>query len=99
VESEETRTQTTIGLGASINLEGVSRTPLGFNAAYQHKSGLIGQGDLSGGADTWSVGIFYTGRRSFSVGLDIESSRIGQQLTDDKIDLIGGRLTLRYDFK
>jgi len=99
VESEETRTQTTFGLGASINLEGVSHTPLGFNAAYQRKNGIIGLDDVSGGADTWNVGIFYTGRRSFIVGLEIESSRIDQQLTDDKIDLIGGRLTLRYDFK
>jgi hypothetical protein len=63
VESEETKTQTTFGLGASINLEGLSHTPLGFNAAYQHKNGIIGQDDVSGGADSWNVGIFYTGRR------------------------------------
>jgi hypothetical protein len=74
--------------------------PLGFTAAYQHKSGLLGQGgDVSGGADSWNVGIFYTARRSFIVGLDIVSSRLDQVLTEDKIDLVGGRLVLRYDFR
>lgn len=78
---------------------GASGTPLGFTAAYQHKSGLVGGDDVSGGADTWSVGIFYTGRRSFTVGIDIVSSSIGQTLTDDNIHLIGARVNLRYDFK
>ena len=103
VESEETKTQTTFGLGASVNLMGTSNTPLGFTAAFQHKSGIIAgevsASDISGGADTWSVGIYYTGRRAFSVGLDVVYSSIGQTLVDDDINLVGGRLTLRYDFK
>ena len=100
-EEEETKvTQTTFGLGASVNLKGSSGgTPIGFTGAYQHKSGLLGQGDVSGGADTWNVGIFYTGRRSFIVGLDILSSSVGQTMSEDDISLLGARLTLRYDFK
>jgi hypothetical protein len=99
VEAEETKTQTTYGVGASMNLKGVSNTPLGFNVAYQRKNGLIGTGDISGGADTWNVGIYYTGRRAFIVGLDIVSSSIGQATVEDDISLIGARLTLRYDFR
>ena len=98
VEAEDTKTQTTYGLGASINLMGVSNTPIGFNVAFQHKQGIIG-GDISGGADTWNFGIYYTARRAFIVGFDILSSSIGQTLVEDDINLIGGRLTLRYDFK
>jgi hypothetical protein len=99
VEAEETETQATFGLGASVNLMGTGgRTPLGFLLAFQHKSGIVGA-DVSGGADTWNVGIYYTARRAFSVGLDILSSSIGQTLVDDDINLIGGRLTLRYDFR
>jgi len=99
VESEETKTQTTVGLGASVNLMGASQTPIGFNLAFQHKSGIIGSGDISGGADTWNLGIWYTGRRAFIVGLDIVSSSIGQVEVDDDINLVGARVTLRYDFK
>ncbi|HKP29426.1 MAG TPA: hypothetical protein VJU15_08480 [Gemmatimonadales bacterium] len=99
VESEETKTQTTFGAGASVNLMMVSRTPLGFHLAYQRKNGLITGDDVSGGADTWNLGIYYTGRRAFVVGLDIVSSSVGQTLVDDDINLIGGRITLRYDFK
>jgi len=98
-EEEEKVTQTTFGLGASVNLRGSSGTPIGFTAAYQHKSGLLGQGDVSGGADTWSFGIFYTGHRAFIVGLDMLSSSAGQAMSEDNIDLLGVRLTLRYDFK
>ncbi len=98
-ESERSKTQTSFGLGTSVNLMGASNTPLGFTAAYQHKSGLLGTGDVSGGADTWSVGVFYTGRRSFTVGIDIAVSSIGQTLTDDNINLTGARVNLRYDFK
>jgi hypothetical protein len=99
VESEETKTQTSYGLGASVNLMGVSKTPIGFNLAFQHKEGIIGGGDISGGADTWNLGIYYTGRRAFIVGLDLISSSIGQVQVDDDIHLAGARLTLRYDFK
>jgi hypothetical protein len=67
--------------------------------AYQHKSGLIGQGDVSGGADSWNAGIYFTGRRNFIFGLDILASSIGQTLSEDDITLLGARLTLRYDFK
>ena len=67
--------------------------------AYQRKNGLITGDDVSGGADTWNLGIYYTARRAFVVGLDIVSSSVGQTLVDDDIHLIGGRLTLRYDFR
>jgi hypothetical protein len=98
-EEEQKETQLAFGLGASINLAGASGTPIGFTVAYQHKTGLIGQGDVSGGADSWNAGIFYTGRRNFIVGLDILASSIGQTLSEDDISLVGARLTLRYDFK
>ena len=100
VESEETKTQTTYGLGASVNLMGASQTPIGFNVAFQHKEGVIsGSGDISNGADTWNLGIYYTARRAFVVGLDIVSSSIGQTQVEDDINLLGARLILRYDFK
>ena len=98
VEAEETKTQTTYGLGASINLMAVSNTPLGFHLAFQHKNGIINS-DVGGGADTWNFGIYYTAPRAFVVGLDLISSSIGQLQVDDNIDLAGARLTLRYDFK
>ena len=99
VESEETKTQTTYGLGASVNLMMVSQTPLGFHVAFQHKNGLITGDDVSGGADTWNFGIYYTARRAFVVGLDILTSSVGQTLVEDDISLVGARLTLRYDFR
>ena len=99
VESEETKTQTTYGLGVSVNLANASGTPLGFSLAFQHKGGIIGAGDISGGADTWNLGVYYTARRAFVVGIDIVSSSIGQTEVDDDISLVGARLTLRYDFK
>jgi hypothetical protein len=98
VESEETKQQATIGLGASVNLMETSNTPLGFSLAFQHKGGIVNE-ELDGGADTWNLGIYYTGRRAFSVGLDLLSSSVGQTLVDENINLLGARLTLRYDFK
>ena len=99
MEEEETENQTTVGLGASIDLKRLINTPIGLTAAYQHKNGLLARGELNEGADTWNLGVFYTGRRSLSVGIDLISARIPQAQSTDKVNVFGGRFSLRYDLR
>jgi len=48
---------------------------------------------------SYGFGIFYTGRRFFTLGLENTWSQISQHQTDKKIDVAQARIVLRYDFK
>ena len=97
--TEEEKTQVTAGLGASINLKGTTRTPLGFILGYLRQSGRVGGERIAGGSSAFNFGVFYTGARSFIVGLEVLHSSIDQELSDDNINLVGAKLHLRYDFR
>jgi len=44
------------------------------------------------------LGIYYTGRSEFTVGLDLGWQRISQRGADNVLNLGQARISLRYDF-
>ena len=98
-ETEEEETQVTAGVGASINLREATGTPLGFVLSYVRQSGRVRGERVAGGSSAFNVGLFYTGARSFTVGLETLYSSLDQELSEDDINLVGVKLHLRYDFR
>ena len=98
-ETEEEQTQVTIGLGASVNLQDVNGTPLGFILGYAGQSGRVRGERIAGGSRAVNFGVFYTGVTRFSIGLDVTHSSLDQELANENINLVGAKLHLRYDFR
>jgi hypothetical protein len=80
-----------------VDLKPLTPVPIGLQGAYRRES-LNEKGDDIGSSQTFGLGIFYTGRRFFSVGLENTWSRITQPATAEKIDAVQARIVLRYDF-
>ncbi len=68
--------------------------PVGLSAAYQRVGSLGGTSGLAE-QDMWSWGVFYTGRRDLSLGLEVEHVQ-GRLDTDLKSKQTGGWIDLRY---
>jgi hypothetical protein len=89
---------TNLGIAASFNLAPLIRCPIGLVGSFRNET-LSEKGDDLGSFQAFGLGIFYTGRRFFSVGLDNAWSTVKQAQTDQKLDVVQNRLLLRYDFK
>jgi hypothetical protein len=91
-------TVTNFGATTSIDFNPLWRVPVGLLGVFRYES-LGEKSDDVGSAQSASLGIFYTGRRFFSVGLENTWTRIGQAKTDEKIDAVVARIVVRYDIK
>jgi hypothetical protein len=91
-------TVTNLGATTSFDLNPLIKVPVGLSGVFRYES-LGEKSDAVGSAQDFGLGVFYTGRRFFSVGLESTWSRIGQFRTDEKIDVTQGRIVVRYDFK
>jgi len=89
---------TNFGMTASFDLDPLVRYPFGVLGSFRNES-LSEKGDDVGDARTFGLGLFYTGRRYFSIGLEGNWSQISQPQTDKKIDVALAQILLRYDFK
>jgi hypothetical protein len=89
---------TNLGVAASFDLDALTRYPFGLLGSFRNES-LSEKGDGVGSAQAFGLGVFYTGRRFFSIGLENTWSRLSQPQVDKKIDVAQSRITLRYDFK
>jgi hypothetical protein len=89
-----------INLGGTISfdLNPLTRTPIGLLASFRSES-LSERGDDIGHSRSFGLGIFYTGRRFFSIGLDTTWSQVSQLQADTKVDVVQGRFVIRYDFE
>jgi len=85
------------GATVGVDLRPLTPVPIGLQGAFRRES-LNEKGDDIGSSQTFGLGIFYTGRRFFSVGLENTWSRITQSATAEKIDAVQARIVLRYDF-
>jgi hypothetical protein len=81
----------------SFDLNPLKRIPIGLLGAFRNES-LSEKSDNIASQQTWSFGIFYTGRRFLSLGLETFWARIGQARTDEKIDVARTQVAMRYDF-
>jgi hypothetical protein len=86
------------GAAASFDFNPLTRTPVGLLATFRNES-LSEKGDDVGSVQSYGLGIFYTGRRFFTLGLENTWSQLSQHRTDKKIDVAQARIVLRYDFK
>lgn len=85
------------GATVSFDLNPLKRIPIGLLGAFRNES-LSEKSDNIASQQTWSFGIFYTGRRFLSLGLETFWARIGQARTDEKIDVARTQVAMRYDF-
>lgn len=86
------------GAAVDFDLNPLNGVPLGFVLSTRYESLSERGDDLGGHVQTLGLGIFYTGRRDFSVGLDNTWGKIARNNVEGNIDSYQGRFILRYDF-
>ena len=98
-EGEDQTSVINVGGTISFDLNPLTRTPIGLLATFRSESLSERGDDTVGHSRSYGFGIFYTGRRFFSIGLDNTWSQISQLQADTKVDVVQGRFVLRYDFE
>jgi hypothetical protein len=91
-------TVTNFGVTTSFDLNPLARVPVGLLGVFRNES-LNEKNDDIGSSQAFGLGVFYTGRRFFSLGLENTWSQIHQSRTDKKIDAVMVRIIVRYDFQ
>jgi len=83
---------------AGLDFGAMGKIPLGVLGSVSGSWNGGRGSDVSTGATLWGLGLFYTGRREFSVGVEMTWGRLDQRESPDKIDAVLARLLVRYDF-
>ena len=87
------------GGAVSFDLNPLTGKALGFLGTFRRESlGERGDDDI-GDSESFGLGIFYTGRRFFSIGLENSWSQVRQLRAGSKIDVGQARIVMRYDFR
>lgn len=87
------------GAAVSFDLRPLTGKSVGLLGTFRRESlGERGDDDI-GDSEAFGLGIFYTGRRFFSIGLENSWSQIRQLRADSKIDVGQARIVMRYDFR
>ncbi len=98
VESDLSTTILNLGLAADFDLLEVTPVPLGFVLGFDGQI-FGGRGsDLAESARRFNAGIFYTGRKEFSVGVEGIFGKVALSKSDESVDSITINLRLRYFF-
>jgi hypothetical protein len=94
------RNTTTFDAGGTVSLDlrPVARVPLGFVGSFLYQSENERGDDLVGKQTVFGLGVFYTGRQDFQIGVELNYQRLDQQGLDNKINASQIKLLLRYDF-
>jgi len=90
------------GVATSIDLRVLKgHVPFGLQGTYRDETLAERDNTTStgGGATTWGLGILYTGRRLFSIGLENSWQQIQQPINGKHFDAIETRILMRYDFR
>ena len=86
------------GVAADFDLLPLKKIPLGFTLGYDYDSFPEGGADVAKGIHAGTLGINYTGRRDFHVGLDTVVSTLKQTDIDSTLAATTFLLSLRYYF-
>ena len=86
------------GASASIDLNPICNVAVGIGLSGRYESLNERGDDLGGDTKSFGLGIYYTGRRDFTVGLDTTWATISRRAVDGDIDAFQSRFVLRYDF-
>jgi hypothetical protein len=87
-----------LGAVADIDLLEVTPVPIGFLLGIDAQ--LFGSrgADIAESATRFNLGLFYTGRQEFSVGVETLWGRVNLTQSEDNVDSITFNLRLRYFF-
>ncbi len=87
-----------LGAVADIDLLEVTPVPIGFLLGFDAQ--LFGSrgADVAESATRFNLGLFYTGRQEFSVGVETLWGRVNLTQSEDTVDSITFNLRLRYFF-
>lgn len=99
---EEGRKNTSVvnfGGSLSFDLNPLKRIPIGLLGTFRRESLSEKGEDFGGSAVATGFGIFYTGRRFFSMGIENTWQRVDQPNSDEAINAVMARIVLRYDFR
>ena len=87
------------GGAVSFDLRPLTGKAVGLLGTYRRESlGERGDDDI-GDSESLGLGIFYTGRRFFSIGLENSWSQVRQLRAGSNIDVGQARIVMRYDFR
>jgi hypothetical protein len=90
---------TTLGLGSSLDVGKLKPSvPVGFSLGVGRTSTPSRADDIFGATTAVSLGIYYTGRPEFTIGIELQNSTTELIETGESVAVNGGRLALRYDF-
>jgi hypothetical protein len=86
------------GATAGVDFGAMGKVPIGVLGSVAAQSRGATGSDVSSGTSLWGLGLFYTGRREFSVGFEMTWGRLDQRESANKIDAVLARFLMRYDF-
>jgi hypothetical protein len=96
---EGTKTVTEYGVLAGVDAGPLWRFPLGVTLGFRGQSGPGRTSDVAGTANSYTIGLLYTGRETYLIGVDGLWSRLDLGAPGvDKLDLAQVRLLTRFDF-
>ena len=87
-----------LGFAADFDMNPLRRLPIGFLVSFRSESLTERSEDIGGGLQSYGFGVFYTGRRWFSLGLENTYQRLDQVATGSSADIVQSRIVMRYDF-
>ena len=87
-----------LGMVADIDLIELTPVPLGFLLGFDAE--LFGSrgGDIAQSSTQYDLGLFYTGRKEFSVGVEAIFGSVALTQSDESVDSLTINLRIRYFF-
>ncbi len=85
-------------LSADIDFGAISSVPIGLLLGFNSNSFSAQGGDITESIDSFIWGIFYTGRKDFSIGLEFQNSTLPLRQADETIRASEMSINLRYWF-
>ena len=81
-----------------MDLGTLTSVPIGFLLSFSRNSFSENAGDLAEAVTTFGLGVFYTGREDFSIGIEAQAARLPERGSEDDLDAVLGSFALRYYF-
>jgi opacity protein-like surface antigen len=92
---------TQVNLGGTVSLDFLpaQHVPVGLVGSLLYRSSTDAAGDVASTNWTYGLGVFYTARQEFSIGLDFAYQQLSQRYVTNTLNASQVRLVLRYDFR
>lgn len=97
-DDQDTEAFWNVGGLVSLDMRERWEPDIGFAFGANYRSDSARNEDLSSGGWDTRLGVFYTGRADFTIGLQTIYTRLEQSTADGDFNAIGLNIVLRYDF-